>query len=269
MVKDVLDMFWYYSKTSFRARLQYKSDAILSAAGLFCRQAGDIIVVYFTLLKFNQINGWNINEMMFLYSLLFVTYALLVIFFAGLRDFRYRLEDGAFDRMITRPRGVLFQLMSVNSDWIAAIGHGSLGILLFILSANNVGITWNVKTILYYIFTIIGGVLIQGAIFLFFASFHFIFVKADNLKDLFYGNMKRFAGYPISIYNKAIQYMLVYIVPFAFVNYFPCQYLLRKEDMAQYPEIYMYISPLVGVVLYILAYAFWRFSFRFYNSTGN
>lgn len=269
MVKDVLDMFWYYSKTSFRSRLQYKSDAILSAAGLFCRQSGDIIVVYFTLLKFNQINGWNINEMMFLYSLLFITYALLVIFFAGLRDFTYRIEDGAFDRMITRPRGVLFQLMSVNSDWIAAIGYGSLGILLFILSANNVEIIWNAKTIIYYIFTIIGGVLIQGAIFLFFASLNFFFVKVDNLKSVFYWNMKKFAGYPISIFSKGIQYMLIYVIPFAFVNYFPCQYLLRKEDMAQYPEIYMYITPLVGVVLYLMAYGFWKFSFRFYKSTGN
>lgn len=269
MVKDVLNMFWFYSKTSFKSRLQFKADAIMSAIGLFVREAANIVVIYFTLLKFDQINGWNINEMMFLFSLLFITYALLVIFFAGLRDFTYRIEDGAFDRMITRPRGVLFQLMSVNSDWIAAIGHGSLGILLFILTASKVGIIWDVKTIVYYIFAIIGGVLIQGAIFLFTASLNFFFVKVDSIRAIFYWNMKKFAGYPISIYNKVIQGILIYVVPFAFVNYFPCQYLLRKDDMSQYPEFYMYISPLVGVGLYLLSYVFWRFSIRFYKSTGN
>ncbi|MDP4146426.1 MAG: ABC-2 family transporter protein [Bacillota bacterium] len=269
MVKDVLSLFWLYSKNSFKSRMLFKFDAITSALGLFCREAGNIIVIYLTLLKFNNINGWNINEMMFLFSLLFVTYSLLVIFFAGLRDFSYRIEDGAFDRMIIRPRGVLFQLMSVNSDWIAAMGHGGLGVLLFILSASKVGIVWNLKTVGFYIFTIFGGVLIQGAIFLFFASLNLVLVKVDNLRGLFYWNMKRFAGYPISIFNKVIQTMLIYVIPFAFVNYFPCQYLLRKNDMLQYPAFFMYISPLVGVVLYLLAYAFWKFSFRYYNSTGN
>ena len=64
MVKDILNMFWFYSKTSLRARLQYKADAILSATGLFVRQASSIIVIYFTLLKFDKINGWNIDDMM-------------------------------------------------------------------------------------------------------------------------------------------------------------------------------------------------------------
>lgn len=269
MVKDALNMFWFYSKTSLRARLQYKADAIMSAIGLFVRQASSIIVIYLTLLKFNQINGWNINEMMFLFSILFITYALLVIFFAGLRDFKWRIEDGSFDRMITRPRGVLFQLMSVNSDWIAAIGHGSLGILLFLYTASRVGIMWDAKTIIYYIFAIFGGVLIQGAIFLFTTSLSFFYIKVDNVRRIFYGNMKEFAGYPISIYNKVIQYILIYIVPFAFVNYFPCQYLLRKDDMMNYPSVYMYITPIVGVILYLLSYIFWRFSIRYYNSTGN
>jgi ABC-2 type transport system permease protein len=39
--------------------------------------------------------------------------------------------------------------------------------------------------------------------------------------------------------------------------------------MALYPEIFMYLAPFVGVGLYLLAYAFWRFSVRFYKSTGN
>ena len=41
-----------------------------------------------------------------------------------------------------------------------------LGIALFILSAGKVGISWNPENIVYYVITIIGGVLIQGAVFL-------------------------------------------------------------------------------------------------------
>ena len=62
---------------------------------------------------------------------------------------------------------------------------------------------------------------------------------------------------------------MIYIVPFAFVNYFPSQFLLRKEDMSQYPEVYMYLTPVVGIIMYLLAYWFWRVNIKHYKSSGN
>ena len=86
---------------------------------------------------------------------------------------------------------------------------------------------------------------------------------------ILYYNARKFAGYPISIFSKGIQAVMIYVVPFAFVNYFPAQYLLRKDDMVLYHEAYMYIAPLVGVVIYVIAYLFWRISVKRYTSTGN
>ena len=94
-------------------------------------------------------------------------------------------------------------------------------------------------------------------------------LETGSLKEIFYWNMRKFAIYPLSIYNKFIQAILIFVVPFAFVNYFPAQFFLRKADMAAYPEWLMYISPVVGIALYLFAYSFWRFSLRFYKSTGN
>lgn len=269
MKNDALYMFLYYSRVTIKSWFQYKVDAILRSLAVFLREATGIIVIYFTLLKFGSINGWNINEIVFLFSLLFLTYGILIIFFTGLRDFGWTVRQGNFDRYILRPRGLLFQIIASNSDWFAAIGHGCLGIVLFVLSANRVGVVWNAQTIIYYTAAVIGGVLIQGALFLFFASLNFYIMKTDNMMEIFYWNMRKFAGYPISIFHKLIQWMLMYVVPFAFVNYFPAQFLLRKSDMANYPLIYIYIAPFIGIVLYMLSYAFWRYSLRFYTSTGN
>lgn len=269
MENDFLSMFLYYAKVTVKSWFQYKVDAVLRSLAVFLREATGIIVIYLTLLKFNNINGWNINEMLFLFSLLFITYGILIIFFTGLRDFGQMIQNGSFDRLMLRPRGLLFQVISSNSDWFAAIGHGFLGITLFILAAGRVNIVWNVKTVIYYILAVIGGVLIQGAIFLLFASINFYLIKTDNLKQLLYWNMRRFAGYPISIFHKVIQWLIIYVVPFAFVNYFPAQFLLRKKDMANYPSVYMYIAPFIGVVLYLLSYIFWRYSLKYYKSTGN
>lgn len=269
MQNDVFHMAVVYSKTIMKSWFQYKVDAVLRSVAVFLREATGIIVVYFTLLKFDNLNGWNLHEMLFLFSLLFVTYGILIIFFTGLRDFGQTVRDGGFDRFILRPRGLLFQLIFSNADWFAAIGHGGLGIVLFIISANNINVTWNFYTVTYYILAIIGGVLIQGAIFLVLASLNIYLLETNSLKEIFYWNARRFAGYPISIFHKVIQVGMIYVVPFAFVNYFPAQFLLRKDDMAQYPEIYMFLTPVVGVAMYFIAYAFWKYSLRFYKSSGN
>ena len=269
MKNDTIYLIGMYTKTIMKSWFQYKVDAVLRSLAVFLREATGIFVIYFTLLKFDTLNGWNIYEMLFLFSLLFVTYGILILFFTGLRDFGHTVRSGNFDRFVLRPRGLLFQLIFCNADWFAAIGHGGLGIALFIISAGKVGIVWNAVTIVYYIFAIVGGVLIQGAIFLFLATLNIYLLETESIKELFYFNARKFAGYPISIFSKGIQAIMIYVVPFAFVNYFPAQYLLRKPDMAQYPEIYMYLTPVVGVGMYLLAYGFWRFSVKYYKSSGN
>ena len=269
MKNDNLSMFLYYSKVTIKSWFQYKIDATLRSLAVFLRESTGVIVINFTLFKFNNIKGWNVDELMFLFSLLFITYGIVIMFFTGLRDFGFTIQNGSFDRLMLRPRGLLFQVIASNSDWFAVIGHGVLGILLFIISANKLKILWNFQTVIYYILAVIGGVLIQGAIFLLLASFNFYFIKTNSLREIFYWNMRKFACYPISIFHKVIQWILIYLVPFAFVNYFPAQFLLRKDDLKLFWEGCMYITPLVGVIMMVISYYAWQYGLNSYSSTGN
>ncbi len=269
MKNDLLLLMKMYIRITVRSWFQYKVDAVLRSVAVFLRESTGIIVIYFSLLQFDSLNGWNMNKTLFLFSLMFLTYGILIIFFTGLRDFGGYVRDGRFDRFLLRPRGELFQVVMSNSDWFAAIGHGGLGIVLFLFTANDIGIVWNISMVFYYGLMVAGGVLIQGAIFLVLAALNFYLINTSNLKSVFYWNLRKFMGYPISIFHRAIQCFLIYVVPLAFVNYFPAQYFLRKADMAEYPEVYLYLTPVVGVVCYLLAYAFWRVSLKYYKSTGN
>ena len=46
-----------YSKTTMRAWFQYRVDAFLRSLAVFLREATGIIVIYFTLLKFDTLSG--------------------------------------------------------------------------------------------------------------------------------------------------------------------------------------------------------------------
>lgn len=271
MKRDTFSMFCYYSKMTIKSWFQYRVDAILRSLAVFLREATGIISMVLLFMKFDglQICSWNINELVFLYSFLFVTYGILIIFFTGLRDFPSSVQNGTFDRILLRPRGILFQILASDADWFAAIGHGGLGIVLLVISSVRLGIHWTPQNIAYYLVSILGGVLIQAAIFLFIASLSFYFVKTNYVKSIMYYTLRQIAGYPISLFPRILQIIMICVVPFAFVNYFPAQYFVHAKDMALYSSVNLYLSPLIGVFLYSCAYLFWRYSMRYYKSTGN
>ena len=156
----------------------------------------------------------------------------MIIFCTCLRDFGRTVRDGSFDRFILRPRGLLFQIIFANSDWFAALGHGGLGAVLFVLSANKVGISWNAVNILYYVLAVAGGVLIQGAVFLFLATLNIYLLETDSLKEIFYWDMT---------YNADFIYRDLYLD-----RHWEAAHLLRLHpvDQPMYDLTMKYILPI-------------------------
>lgn len=269
-MKDTLLLYFLYCRTSIKSWFQYRLDAFLRSFAVMLREATAIIVSYVTFLNFKNIDGWSLNELLFLYSFMFLTYGIFVIFFTGLRDFQDMVIKGDLDRLLIRPRGVLFQILASNSDWFAAIGHGTLGVIVFVYSTSRLGVVWNLAKVFMALSCIVSGVLVQGALFLVFASLSFFIVKTDNIKNVLYWNIKSFMGYPISIYPHIIQYIVVYVIPLAFVNFFPAQLImgLVKENNI-FPSVYLGLSMVVGLILYLIGYCVWRISIKLYSSTGS
>lgn len=236
---------------------------------IFCRELISIVVMLLILARFLHIRDWNMNELFFLYSFLFLSYALFVFLFAGVRDFDQMVHSGELDRFLTRPLGLLFQVISARIDLPATIGHGLVGIILFANTAFSVGIEWNLKNTLFYITALIGGAIIQACIFMFSACFSFWTIKTENLRNLIFFNARRIAGYPISFYPVLIQKMLIFIIPFSFVNYFPAQYFINKDDIQLYWGGYMFLTPVVALIMFIFAFMLWRVGVRSYSSSGN
>jgi ABC-2 type transport system permease protein len=266
---SMMALFFRFSKLNLKSTLEYKFDRFFLAFAVFCREMVSIIVMYLILTRMVRIKGWEMNEMFFLYSFLFLSYSIFIFLFTGIRDFDNMVYSGELDRYLIRPLGLMYQIVASKVDYCATIGHGVVGIILFTKTATNVGIDWNLKNISYYIAALLGGAIIQASLFMVSSCFSFWAVKTINLRNLIFFNSRRFAGYPISFYPGFIQKMLIFVVPFAFVSYFPAQYFLRKPDLSMFWSGYLYLTPVVGIVMFLLVYRFWLFGLKHYSSTGN
>ena len=268
-MRDLFDLYKAYAKNGIKSRFQYGLDACLLSISVFFRESVYIIVMAFAMMKFHDLDGWNIKEMMFLFSIMSVTYSLMIAFFMVFRDFGDWIKHGDFDRILLRPRGIFLQIFLNGADWVAALAHGTLGMILLVISSVSLGIKWDMLKVIYLIVTIFSGTFIQGAIFIFFSALNFYGQELAGLRGFVFWQSRRFAAFPLSIYGNTIKYIFTFVFPFAFVNYFPAIHLLGKGELL-HREIYLvYMPPIVAVVTISVACAFWKYSLKHYKSTGN
>ncbi len=265
---ELFTILLIYIKLNVKAILEYKFDRTFITIAIFCREMISVVVMFLILVRFVHIKDWEYSELFFLYSFLFLSYSAFVLLFSGMRDFTGVIYSGEFDRYLTRPLGLMYQIVASRLDLSAALGHGIVGVLLFVNTAFSVGIHWNAQNIAYYIIAILSGAIIQASIFMFANCFSFWTVKTDNLRNMIFFNARRFSGYPISFYPGIIQKLLIVVIPFSFVNYFPTQYFLNKSDMSLFWSGFLYLPPLIAVIMLVLVYAFWKYGVRYYSSTG-
>ena len=72
--------------------------------------------------------------------------------------------------------------------------------------------------------------------------------------------------YPVTIYPKLLRGLL-FVLPYAFVNYYPCLYLLNKSD-SPFAAGYVLLTLPVGILVNIVFVLFWRAGLKRYSSAG-
>ncbi|MEE3399341.1 MAG: ABC-2 family transporter protein, partial [Eubacterium sp.] len=74
-----------------------------------------------------------------------------------------------------------------------------------------------------------------------------------------------FAKYPASIYNKVFKFIFSFIIPIAFVAYYPSLVFITPDNV----PLLTWLSPLIGAFFFYLSYKFWMLGVRRYDFTGS
>ena len=74
-----------------------------------------------------------------------------------------------------------------------------------------------------------------------------------------------YAKYPASIYNKVFRIVFTFIIPIAFIAYYPSLIFLRPDNV----PILTYLSPVIGIIFFYISYKIWMKGARSYSGTGS
>ena len=76
---------------------------------------------------------------------------------------------------------------------------------------------------------------------------------------------KDYAKYPITIFSPVFRFIFTFLIPIAFIAYYPSLVILRPEQV----PLLSWLSPVVGIVFFWLSYKLWMYGASKYSGTGS
>ncbi len=218
--------------------------------------------------QFQPLAGWTFPQLAFVFGLGQLSHGLMVIFFIqtwGIQDWVIR---GDFDRLLLRPLNVFFHFSVVYINFIGAIDLIP-GSIIFAYGCRHVGFVWSAANIVKLALVIFGGMLIRGALYTVTGSIAFWTQRSRALVGLNLALLERCTLYPLSIYPYLLQALLTFLVPIAFISFYPACDFLGQDPRTALPLGLALWTPVIGVAFMLLAHAVFRTGLRRYESSGS
>ena len=201
-------------------------------------------------------------QVLLLYGITLISVGISDFCFDALYDIGPKyIREGDFDKIMLRPVHPLISIIGASKEF-TALGYFGLGLAMTITMLIKLAIPITAILILKIVFFSIVGAAIIGAINTIFSIASFWTYRSNEIIWSFYRTYT-FAQYPIDIYNKFIKVLITVILPFAFVAYYPTM------DYLGINTYMIYLSPIIAIVLWIIAVKVWNFALNKYRSTGN
>jgi len=250
-----------------RSQLQYRLSFALELVAAFFLSFIDFLAVLVLFHNTHQLGTWSVHQVAFLYALSSISFALTDLLIGHFDQFPQKVRDGNFDIMLVRPRGTLFQI--VGSDFqLRRLGKAAQGVVVLVYALGTLHVAWDVGRVLMVLVSIPAAIVIFSSIWTVGGCIAFWTVDGGEFTNAFTYGGNFLAQYPVDILSSWLRRFLAYIVPLAFVCYFPALYVLDKPDPLGLPRLLQFASPVVALAAAGVAAVIWRAAVRHYRSAG-
>lgn len=256
------------ASASIRSEFQYRANAITSMIGGMLYQFTGFVTVWIIVARFNDIGGWSLGEITFLYGMRLTSHGIFYACFSQMFEADRVLLTGEYDRYLLRPMPPLLQLFTRKLR-INAFGDLIGGAMLLTAASFGISVEWSLLTVLYLLAAVTGGALVEGAVQIALGSLSFRFLQTMSVRTTVNEAFNLYGNYPFSIFPRVLEYLLTFALPVAFVAFLPSTLILEREESLHVSPVIAALAPLVGVALFLIALRIWRWQSRNYQSSGH
>ncbi len=269
-MRDFWRLFSSFFKVALRREMAYRGTFLAGIIGQWISYGATFLGIYIMVSSFDILGGWNGSEVLMLYGLSVMSYAIGASFFYNFSNgLAGRIRSGEFDASLTKPiHPFLHEVFSAGYN-VGYISHFTVSLFVMVAALSSTDYDLTVQSLMFLILSVLGASLIQASALIASSVMSFFTVGNNPIADFLLWDVKEFTNYPITVFPKGIQFVLTFILPFAFMNFYPAAALLGKAIPEGYPAILPYLSPLVGTLVFALSILLWNWGLKNYKSTGS
>ena len=252
-----------YVSIHLRSQMQYKTSFFLTIIGQFLVSFSVFLGLYFLMNRFHSVDHFTFQEVLLCFAVVLMAFSIAECFARGFDLFPQMISNFELDRVLVRPRGVIFQVLAGKVEF-TRLGRLTQAVLVFCYAIPTSGVIWSWDKRLTLFLMVACGALVFFGLFLIYAAVTIFTIDGIEFMNVLTDGGREFGTYPYSIYGDGILKFLTYVVPLALFQYYPLLYLLGKEKS----PLYM-LAPLFSLLFLVPSYAFWRYGLHRYQSTGS
>lgn len=246
-----------------KGKMSYRADFIISTLGMILTNITGFITFYIMFQSFSTINGWNYYEMLFLYGFSLISLTPMQCLFDNNWNLRNYVYEGDFIKYCFRPINIFFYYISEVFD-VKGLGQLLMGGITLAYAWTKLGLTFNWYSIILLIIAFLSASLFMIAIMNMAAASCFWIINSGFVMVTMF-KFTNYAKFPASIYDSFFRFIFSFIIPIAFVAYYPSLIFLRPEEI----PILTYLSPVLGLLFFYISYKIWMKGATKYSGTGN
>jgi ABC-2 type transport system permease protein len=251
-----------------RVSMSYRTSFVMLTAGQFFVTGLDFVAIVIMFANVDTLGGFGLGEIAFLYGGSSLCLGLADLVLGNIERLGNRIRMGTFDAMMVRPVP-LFAQSCANEFSLRRVGRIAQALFVLTWSVVVLDIEWTPARVAMVPYLVVFGTMIFLAIFTLGAAFQFWTTDASEAANAFTYGGNTLTQYPLTIYPTEAVKALTFIVPIAFVNWYPSLFILDRPDPLGLPAAAQFAAPVAALVLTLLAALAWRTGVRRYRSTGS
>lgn len=251
-----------------RSEMQYRTSYVLRVIGSFLANIVDFAAVYVLLRRVPALAGWSLGEVALLYGMAAVCFSTAEMVVGSLDSFDELIRAGTFDRLLIRPLDLLFQALTEGFT-SRRLGRILQGVLVLLIAQQQLGIAWNAAKVAVLGLAFASGIAIFFSIFVLGAAFCFWVVQGKEATHVVTYGGDFMSSYPLDVYEGWLRRFVTFVIPLAFVNYYPALFILGRPDPLGLPWWVQLLSPVVALALGGVSWRAWTIGVQRYQSTGS
>lgn len=258
-----MKLYFRYLSVLIKSQMQYKASFFMTIMGQFLVSFSAFLSIWFMFQRFHSVDGFQFSEVLLCFSVVLMAFSTAECFVRGFDRFPHLIRSGELDRILVRPKSVIFQVLTSNIEF-TRVGRFAQAVLVLIYAIPTSGVIWSGDKIFTLIMMLIGGIAVFTALFVLYAGISFFTIEGLEVMNIFTDGSKEFGKYPLSIYGEGVLKFMTFVIPIALFQYYPFLYLTGRSD-----NQWLIFLPMLGMLFLIPCYLFFCFGLRKYQSTGS